>query len=118
MVSPDSAKWLEAMKSEMGSMYENKILNTHHNGFTYIPDDFFKGLTALKEVYLDHNPFAAWPFPAGLADCVSLTNFSANSVNRDAPGLPRLDAVPPAAQSGNQLAVRARAAVSRRRDVP
>ena len=23
MVSPDSAKWLEAMKSEMGSMYEN-----------------------------------------------------------------------------------------------
>ena len=24
MVSPDSAKWLEAMKSEMGSMYENK----------------------------------------------------------------------------------------------
>ncbi|XP_048569367.1 receptor protein kinase TMK1 [Triticum urartu] len=58
-----------------------QILNIHHNGFTYIPDDFFKGLTALKEVYLDHNPFAAWPFPAGLADCVSLTNFSANSVN-------------------------------------
>ena len=25
MMSPDSAKWLEAMKSEMGSMYENKI---------------------------------------------------------------------------------------------
>ena len=25
MVSPDSAKWLEAMKSEMGSMYENKV---------------------------------------------------------------------------------------------
>ena len=24
-VSPDSAKWLEAMKSEMGSMYENKV---------------------------------------------------------------------------------------------
>ena len=24
MMSPDSAKWLEAMKSEMGSMYENK----------------------------------------------------------------------------------------------
>ena len=23
MMSPDSAKWLEAMKSEMGSMYEN-----------------------------------------------------------------------------------------------
>ena len=25
MVSPDSAKWFEAMKSEMGSMYENKV---------------------------------------------------------------------------------------------
>ena len=25
MVSPDSAKWLEAMKYEMGSMYENKV---------------------------------------------------------------------------------------------
>src|SRR5512132_2392768 len=25
MMTPDSAKWLEAMKSEMGSMYENKV---------------------------------------------------------------------------------------------
>ena len=25
MISIDSAKWLEAMKSEMGSMYENKV---------------------------------------------------------------------------------------------
>ena len=25
MMSPDSAKWLETMKSEMGSMYENKV---------------------------------------------------------------------------------------------
>ena len=25
MMSPDSRKWLEAMKSEMGSMYENKV---------------------------------------------------------------------------------------------
>ena len=25
MVSPDSAKWLESMKSEKGSMYENKV---------------------------------------------------------------------------------------------
>ena len=24
-MSPDFAKWLEAMKSEMGSMYENKV---------------------------------------------------------------------------------------------
>ena len=25
MMSPDSSKWLEAMKSEIGSMYENKV---------------------------------------------------------------------------------------------
>ena len=25
LMSPDSVKWLEAMKSEMGSMYENKV---------------------------------------------------------------------------------------------
>ena len=25
MMSPDSVKWLEAIKSEMGSMYENKV---------------------------------------------------------------------------------------------
>ena len=25
MMSPDSAKWLEAMKSEIGPMYENKV---------------------------------------------------------------------------------------------
>ena len=25
MMSTDSTKWLEAMKSEMGSMYENKV---------------------------------------------------------------------------------------------
>ena len=25
MISPDSTKWLEAMKSEIGSMYENKV---------------------------------------------------------------------------------------------
>ena len=25
MMSPDSAKWLETIKSEIGSMYENKV---------------------------------------------------------------------------------------------
>ena len=25
MMSPDSAKWFEAMKSEMGSIYKNKV---------------------------------------------------------------------------------------------
>ena len=34
MVSPDSVKWLEAMKSEMGSMYENKVRT-----LVELPDD-------------------------------------------------------------------------------
>ena len=34
MMSPDSAKWLEAMKSEMGSMYENKVWT-----LIVLPDD-------------------------------------------------------------------------------
>ena len=34
MMSPDSAKWLEAMKSEMGSMYENKVWTS-----VELPDD-------------------------------------------------------------------------------
>ena len=34
MVSPDSNKWLEAMKSEIGSMYENEVWT-----LTDLPDD-------------------------------------------------------------------------------
>ena len=34
MMSPDSVKWLEAMKSEMGSMYGNKVWT-----LVYLPDD-------------------------------------------------------------------------------
>ena len=34
MMSPDSAKWLGAMKSEMGSMYENKVWS-----LVDLPDD-------------------------------------------------------------------------------
>ena len=34
MMSPDSAEWLEAMKSEMGSMYENKVWTS-----VDLPDD-------------------------------------------------------------------------------
>ena len=35
MMSPDFAKWLEAMKSEMGSMYENKVWT-----LVDLPDDW------------------------------------------------------------------------------
>ena len=34
MVSPNSTKWLEAMKSEIGSMYENKVWT-----LVNLPDD-------------------------------------------------------------------------------
>ena len=34
MMSPDSTKWLEARKSEMGSMYENKVCT-----LVDLPDD-------------------------------------------------------------------------------
>ena len=34
MMSPDSDKWLEAMKSEIGSMYENKVCTS-----VDLPDD-------------------------------------------------------------------------------
>ncbi|KAG8062349.1 hypothetical protein GUJ93_ZPchr0003g16815 [Zizania palustris] len=58
-----------------------QYLLIHNNGFANIPGDFFKGLTALTAVSLDNNPFAPWTLPADLADCTSLTNFSANSAN-------------------------------------
>ena len=34
MAGPDSNKWLEAMQSKIGSMYENKVLT-----LTDLPDD-------------------------------------------------------------------------------
>ena len=34
MMSPDSAKWFEAMKSEMGSIYKNKV-----STLVNLPDD-------------------------------------------------------------------------------
>ncbi|CAN6298023.1 unnamed protein product [Urochloa humidicola] len=49
--------------------------------FTSIPADFFKGLTSLQAVDIDHNPFAPWTLPADLAGCSDLRNFSANTAN-------------------------------------
>ena len=34
MMSPDSGKWLESMKSEIGSIYENKVWT-----LVFLPDD-------------------------------------------------------------------------------
>ena len=43
MMSPDSAKWLEAMKSKMGSMYENKV-------WTFV--DFLDDQQAIKNKWI------------------------------------------------------------------
>ncbi|XP_062212218.1 receptor protein kinase TMK1-like [Phragmites australis] len=58
-----------------------QVLLAHNNSFTSIPADFFKGLTGLTAVDIDHNPFAPWTLPPDLAACTSLTNFSANGAN-------------------------------------
>ncbi|CAO2826011.1 unnamed protein product [Amaranthus hypochondriacus] len=58
-----------------------QTLNLHSNQFSFIPGDFFVGLTSLQEVYLDSNPFDVWSIPEGLKDALSLKNFSANSAN-------------------------------------
>ena len=47
MMIPDSAKWLEAMKSEMGSMYENKVCT-----LVDLPDD----LQAIENTWIFYDP--------------------------------------------------------------
>ncbi|TKY61008.1 Receptor protein kinase TMK1 [Spatholobus suberectus] len=50
------------------------------NNFSFIPNDFFKGMSNLKEVRIDDNPFSQWHIPSTLRDCVALQIFSAQSV--------------------------------------
>ncbi|PON51809.1 Serine/threonine protein kinase [Parasponia andersonii] len=50
-----------------------------NNEFDTIPFDFFKGLTNIRVLALDHNPFNAttgWSLPEDLAESVQLTNLS------------------------------------------
>ncbi|OEL14783.1 Receptor protein kinase TMK1 [Dichanthelium oligosanthes] len=58
-----------------------QVLLARDNNFTSIPADFFKGLTELVAVDIDHNQLAPWMLPDDLATCTSLTNFSANNVS-------------------------------------
>uniref|UniRef100_A0ACD5ZZU1 Uncharacterized protein n=1 Tax=Avena sativa TaxID=4498 RepID=A0ACD5ZZU1_AVESA len=71
-----------------------QVILVHNNSFASIAPDFFKGLSALNAISLDDNPLAAWPIPADLADCASLLNFSANSVNLTGPLPDFLGAMP------------------------
>lgn len=52
-----------------------------NNNFSYIPSDFFTGLTYLESVSLDYNPFSSWEIPESLKEATALTNFSANGAN-------------------------------------
>lgn len=50
-----------------------------YNDFDTIPIDFFDGLTSIRVLALDHNPFNAstgWSLPDGLQKSVQLTNLS------------------------------------------
>ncbi|KAI5382686.1 receptor protein kinase TMK1 [Lathyrus oleraceus] len=51
----------------------------HDNKFSFIPGDFFTGMSNLQEVRIDDNPFSPWQIPNSLRDCVALQTFSAQS---------------------------------------
>ncbi|XP_077230597.1 receptor protein kinase TMK1-like [Tasmannia lanceolata] len=58
-----------------------QVLLIHNNSFSFIPPDFFSGLSSLQSVSLDKNPFSSWEIPNSLKDASTLVNFSANMVN-------------------------------------
>ena len=64
MMSPDSAKWLEAMKSEIESMYKNKVWT-----LVDLPDD---------RQAIENN----WIFKRKIADASSVTIYKARLVEK------------------------------------
>lgn len=54
-----------------------QMLMIDDNGFTSIPNDFFKAMTNLQVVRIDYNPFNQWKVPDSLQDSVALQVFSA-----------------------------------------
>ncbi|KAF7808531.1 receptor protein kinase TMK1-like [Senna tora] len=53
----------------------------YHNGFTSIPQDFFKGMSNLQKVRIDFNPFPRWNVTETLRDCVAIQTFSADKAS-------------------------------------
>lgn len=54
------------------------------NGFDTIPVDFFDGLSSIRVLALDDNPFnksSGWTIPSELAECSQLVNFSCSGCN-------------------------------------
>ncbi|KAL5760820.1 hypothetical protein ACOSP7_019306 [Xanthoceras sorbifolium] len=79
---------LEVMKNQLsGPIPSLAGLNSlqevlfNNNGFTYVPPDFFKGMTSLQTIYFDYNPLSAWQIPESLKDASGLQIFSANGAN-------------------------------------
>ncbi|KAK4416925.1 Receptor protein kinase TMK1 [Sesamum alatum] len=58
-----------------------QVLMLSNNQFTFIPDDFFSGMSSLQSVEIDNNPLSAWEIPESLRNASTLQNFSANSAN-------------------------------------
>ncbi|KAK2635525.1 hypothetical protein Ddye_030317 [Dipteronia dyeriana] len=56
-------------------------LDFSHNNFSYMPPDFFTGLTSLQGIKLDYNQFSSWEIPESLNDASNLDSFSATSAN-------------------------------------
>ncbi|GFP97157.1 probable receptor protein kinase tmk1 [Phtheirospermum japonicum] len=58
------------------------------NAFDTIPSDFFHGLSSVRVLALDENPFNqsfGWAFPSDLADCTQLVNLSCSGCNINGP---------------------------------
>ncbi|XP_073158728.1 receptor protein kinase TMK1 [Henckelia pumila] len=58
-----------------------QVLILSNNQFSFMPTDFFSGMSALQSVEIDDNPFLAWEIPESLRNASTLQNFSANSAN-------------------------------------
>jgi Leucine-rich repeat (LRR) protein len=52
-----------------------------NNQFSFIPSDFFAGMSSLQSFEIDNNPLSGWEIPESLRNATALQNFSANSAN-------------------------------------
>ncbi|KAI3949546.1 hypothetical protein MKW92_021298 [Papaver armeniacum] len=58
-----------------------EVVTLSGNNFSFIPSDFFSGLTSVLKITLDHNPFASWEIPDCFTTASKIKHFSANASN-------------------------------------
>jgi hypothetical protein len=58
-----------------------EVLMLSNNQFSFIPSDFFAGMSSLLSFEIDNNPLSGWQIPESLRNATALQNFSANSAN-------------------------------------